>query len=103
MNSDAESCASESMTDDSMNLENPDDFPSRYPKPFRGHEDENIYDFIKNMEEAFHYNRVPASNRVIILKRLMQDDAEYAVCEKKSLDEIFKYLKWLFGNPVKFG
>ena len=29
----------------------------------------------------------------------MQDDAEYAVCEKKSLDENFKYLKWLFGNP----
>ena len=29
----------------------------------------------------------------------MKDDAEYAVCDLKNLDDNFKYLKWLFGNP----
>ena len=28
----------------------------------------------------------------------MKDDAYYAVCETKSLDENYKYLKWFFGK-----
>ena len=74
-------------------------FHSRYPEPFCGQEDENIFGFIKDVEDAFYYNQVPASSRVNVLKRLMKDDAKYAVCETKSLDEYFQYLKWLFGNP----
>ena len=97
MNSDNDS--SESASDDGMNWGNPNDILSRFPEPFRGQENENIFDFIKKVEEAFHYNRLTASSKIDILQRLMKDDAEYAVCETKSLDENFEYLKQMFGNP----
>ena len=46
---------------------------SEYPKPFRGTEEENIYEFIKKLDLAFYYNRVRASDRVDVLKRLVKD------------------------------
>ena len=52
-----------------MNWGNPHEFLSRYPAPFRGHEDENIFDFIKDLEEAFQNNQVPASSQVKILTK----------------------------------
>ena len=58
-----------------------------------------VFEFIKNLETAFYYRRIPASSQVIVLKRLVKEDAKYAVCESKTIDENFKYLKTLFGNP----
>ena len=60
MISNDESYASESENDDTI-WEKGDEFLSRYPDPFRGKEDENVYDFIENLEAAFEYNRLAAS------------------------------------------
>ena len=99
MNSDNQSYTSGSMSDDGSRLESPDDFLTRYPDPFRGKENENVYDFIKNVERVFYYKHLSASSQVYVLKRLVKDDAEYTVCESKSLAENFEYLKKMFGNP----
>ena len=99
MNSDEESNTSETESDDGYPYENPNVHLSKFPKPFRGKEDENIYDFIKDLETALYYNRVPASCQVKILKKLVKDDAKCSVRESESLDENFKYLKKVFGNP----
>ena len=72
---------------------------SEYPKPFRGTEEENIYEFIKKLDLAFYYNRVRASDRVDVLKRLVKGNAEYSVSDYKSLDENLQWLKKVFGNP----
>ena len=72
---------------------------SEYPKPFRGTEEENIYEFIKKLDLAFYYNRVRASDRVDVLKRLVKGNAEYSVSDFKSLDENLEWLKKVFGNP----
>ena len=71
MISNDESYASESENDDT-NWEKADEFLSRYPDPFRGREDENVYDFVENLEAAFEYNRLAASCRVRVLKRLVK-------------------------------
>ena len=65
MNSDNESFATESLSDNGMYWGNPNDIMSRFPEPFRGLEDENIFDFIKKVEEAFHYNRLTASSKSV--------------------------------------
>ena len=54
---------------------------SEYPEPFRGTEEENVYDFIKKLDLAFYYNRVRACDRVDVLKRLVKGNAEYSVSE----------------------
>ena len=99
MSSDDECNSSESENDYSPAWKKAHDFLYEYPEPFRGEENENIFEFIKNLETAFYYRRIPASSQVIVLKRLVKDDAKYAVCESKTIDENFKYLKTLFGNP----
>ena len=33
--------------------------PFKYPKPFKGTEEENVYEFIKKLEAAYYYKCVP--------------------------------------------
>ena len=95
-----ENVYSEAESDeDSLGENLPAQHLSEYPEPFRGTEEENIYEFIKELDFAFYYNKVRASDRVDILKRLVKGNAEYSVSEYKSLDENLEWLKKVFGNP----
>ena len=92
-------CNSSESEDYSPTWKSVHSFLFEYPEPFRGEENENVFDFIKNLERAFEYNRIAASCRVNILKRLTQGNADTTVSESKTLEENFEYLKWVFGNP----
>ena len=85
-----ENSFSENETDDGSEYENSNVHNlSEYPEP----EEENVYDFIKKLDLAFYYNRVRASDRVDVLKRLVKGNAEYSVSDFKSLDENLEWLK----------
>ena len=100
MKLDYESSLSEDETDYGSEYENSNvHHLSEYPKPFRGTEEENVYDFIKKLDLAFYYNRVHTDNKVDILKKLVKGNAEYSVSDYKSLDENLEWLKKVFGNP----
>ena len=100
MKTDDENDYSEAESDEGSLDENlPVKHLSEYPKPFRGTEEENIYEFIKNLETAFYFNRVHSDNKVDILKKLVRGNAEYSVSDYKSLDENIEWLKKVFGNP----
>ena len=100
MKTDDENDYSEAESDAGSLDENlPAQHLSEYPKPFRGTEEENIYEFIRKLETAFYFNRVHSDNKVDILKKLVRGNATYSVSEYKSLDENLEWLKKVFGNP----
>ena len=97
---DDENDSSETEYEDDFLLENPrTNFLSKYPKPFGGEENEDIYNFLDKFETAFSYNRVRAADKVTVLKRLMKGHAENTVSESESFDDNVKRLKNVFGNP----
>ena len=105
MNFDDESITSETESDDSSLWENSNAYLQEhrylyeFPQPFCGKEEENIYDFIEDLETAILNNRVTASSQVTLLQKLVKGDAKSSVSDSRSLDENFKYLKLVFGNP----
>ena len=71
-----------------------------YPEPFKGEFGENVHDFIEKIETAFGYNRVPAHNKVNVLKKLVKGGrAEWSVYDWENFDDNVKRLKDLFGDP----
>ena len=70
-----------------------------YPEPFQGNIGEDIYDFIKKVETAFGYNRVPASSRVLILEKLVKGYAESSFYDRESYEDNVERLKFVYGNP----
>ena len=58
-----------------------------YPEPFRGNHGEDVYDFIEKVETAFDINRVPASSRVVLLKKLVKGYAESSFSDRKSYED----------------
>ena len=89
---DDESSFSDSGTTDGLLLE--------YPEPFKGNYGDNVHDFIEKVESALNYNRVPASSKVTVLKKLVKGGrAEWSVYDWESLDDNFERLKNVFGDP----
>ena len=71
-----------------------------YPEQFKGEFGENVHDFIEKIETAFGYNRVPAHNKVTVLKKLVKGGrAEWSVYDWENFDDNVKRLKDLFGDP----
>ena len=93
---DDESSSSETETVDSLLCE--------YPDPFQGNYGDNVHDFIEKVETAFTINRVPASSKVTVLKKLVKGGrAEWSVYDWESLDDNFERLKNVFGDPYISG
>ena len=89
---DDESSFSDSETTDGLLLE--------YPEPFKGNYGDNVHDFIEKVESALNYNRVPASSKVTVLKKLVKGGrAEWSVYDWESFNDNVKRLKTVFGDP----
>ena len=91
MNYDDEDSSSEDETGNGLIWE--------YPEPFKGNTGEDIYDFIEKVETAFDINRVPASSRVVLLKKLVKGYAESSFSDRQSYEDNVERLKFKFGNP----
>ena len=73
-----------------------------YSEPFEGNYGDNVHDFIEKVEKAFNYDRVPAFNKVTVLKKLVKGGrAEWSVYDWESLDDNVERLKDFFGDPEK--
>ena len=85
--------------------ENPDvQHLSKYPDPFKGYSaGQDIFDFIEKVERAFFYNRVPASNRVVVLQKLVKGYAKSSFSDYASYDKNVSDSKTCLGIPSLFG
>ena len=93
---DDESSSSESETADGLLWE--------YPEPFKANYGDNVQKFIEKVNTAFNYNRLPASSKVTVLKRLFEGGhAEWSVYDWESFDDNVECLKNVFCNPYDFG
>ena len=102
MNLDEYDCSEAETDGDEDSLwENPDvQHLSKYPDPFKGYSaGQDIFDFIEKVERAFFYNRVPASNRVVVLQKLVKGYAKSSFSDYASYDKNVERLKDVFGNP----
>ena len=73
-----------------------------YPKPFNGHDGEDVYKFMREIKEAIAADHVRTNDEVKTLRKYLASKAKLAVGEHhKTLKDALEYLVSAYGQPMR--